>query len=55
MKQEPELIDIFAMAALQGICAGQPSVANNLIVRAAYRLASEMIEERKKYVGDSDE
>jgi hypothetical protein len=55
MKQEPELIDIFAMGALQGICASAPTIPNVEIVREAYDLAAYMMQERKNYVGENDE
>lgn len=55
MKQEPELIDIFAMFIVQGICASEPVISNKAIVREAYNLAVCMMQERKNYVGERDE
>ena len=55
MKEEPELLDIFAMAALQGICASGSTMSNKGIVQEAYDLALHMMQERKHYVGEQDD
>ena len=55
MKEEPELLDIFAMAALQGICASGSTMSNKGIVQEAYDLALHMMQERKHYVGEIDD
>lgn len=55
MKDEPELLDIFAMAALQGICASGSTMRNSRIVQEAYDLALHMMQERKHYVGEQDD
>ena len=54
MKQEPELIDLFAMFAAAGLAAHDPSNPKHL-AQHAYVLASEMMEERKNWTGDDHE
>ena len=54
MKQEPELIDLFAMVIAAGLAANDPNKPKHF-AEYAYVLASQMMEERKNYIGDSDE
>ena len=52
MKQEPELIDIFALIALHSLLQTAPKNARNEeIAHEAYRQAEAMMEERENYVG----
>lgn len=59
MKQEPELIDIYAMFAMQGLLAG--FLANGMdiewkqIARDSFRQADAMLAERKNWTGGDDE
>ena len=59
MKKEPELIDIYAMFAMNGLLSGL--LANGMdiewkqVARDSFRQANAMLEERKKWVGGDDE
>lgn len=50
MKQEPELIDIFALFAMVAERITRPTTLDSRIAKNAYELAEEMMQERKKYV-----
>lgn len=50
MKQEPELIDLFAMFAMVAERITRPAAMDSRIAKNAYELAEEMMQERKKYV-----
>jgi hypothetical protein len=51
MKQEPELIDIFALFAMQAILeTAKKGVFPHDIARSAYEFAEAMMEERDNYV-----
>tara|TARA_R110002126_G_scaffold66459_1_gene168999 strand:- start:429 stop:599 length:171 start_codon:yes stop_codon:yes gene_type:complete len=52
MKQEPELIDIFAMFISVGLAANGKS--KNL-AEHAYVLANEMMWERQNFIGEQDD
>ena len=54
MKQEPELIDLFAMFVAAGLAAHDPSNPRNY-AQHVYVLAAEMMEERKNWIGDDHE
>jgi len=54
MKQEPELIDIFAMFIAAGLAANGAAKSKNF-AEHAYVLATEMMWERKNYTGDEDD
>jgi hypothetical protein len=54
MKQEPELIDIFAMFVAAGLAANGAERPKHF-AEYVYVLAAELIEERKNWIGDSDE
>ena len=51
MKQEPELIDLFAMFIAAGLAANDPEKPKHF-AEYAYVLANEMMEERKNWIGD---
>ena len=58
MKQEPQLIDIFAMFALQGILqTASKGAFPHDIARSAYEFAEAMMEERERFnsEGESDD
>ena len=50
MKEEPELIDIFAMFAMVAERITRPSTLDARIAKNAYEMAQEMMQERKKYL-----
>lgn len=51
MKQEPELIDIFALFAMKAILeTAKKGALPHDIARSAYEFAEAMIEERENYV-----
>jgi hypothetical protein len=54
MKDEPQLIDLFAMFIAAGLAANGAAKSKNF-AEHAYVLAFEMMQERQNYVGDSDE
>jgi hypothetical protein len=54
MKQEPELIDLFAMFIAAGLAANDAAKSKNF-AKHAYVLATEMMVERKNYIGDEDD
>lgn len=54
MKQEPELIDIFAMFVAAGLAANDPERPKHF-AEYAYVLAAELMQERKNWIGDSDD
>lgn len=54
MKQEPELIDLFAMFVAAGLAAHDPNKPKHF-AEYAYVLAAEMMEERKNWIGDDHE
>lgn len=54
MKQEPELIDLFAMFAVAGLAVSDAGGPKD-IAHYAYILAHEMMVERQHWIGDDDE
>ena len=59
MKQEPELIDIFAMFAMMNQTNDTSLFGSDeyqrLIAERSYRMAQKMMETRKKFTGDKHE
>ncbi len=57
MKQEPELIDLFAMFIVQGLLTAEEvgEYSNEHVAEIAYRVASAMMVERKNWIGGDDE
>lgn len=59
MKKEPELIDIYAMFAMQGLLSGFLADGMEIewkrVAKDAFTQANAMLEERKKWVGGDDE
>ena len=59
MKKEPELIDIYAMFAMNGLLSGL--LANGMdiewrqIARDSFKQANAMLEERENWTGGDDE
>lgn len=54
MKEEPQLIDLFAMFIAAGLAANGAAKSKNF-AEHAYVLASEMMQERPNYIGDPDD
>jgi hypothetical protein len=54
MKQEPELIDLFAMFIAAGLAANGADKSKNF-AEHVYVLATEMMWQRKNYIGDIDD
>jgi len=50
MKQEPELIDLFAMFAMVAERITRPATMDSRIAKNAYELAQAMMQEREKYI-----
>ena len=57
MKQEPELIDLFAMFIVQGLLTAEEvgEYSNEHVAEIAYRVAAAMMMERKNWIGGNDE
>jgi len=57
MKQEPELIDLFAMFIVQGLLTAEEvgEYSNEHVAEIAYRVAKAMIIERMNWVGGDNE
>lgn len=59
MKDEPELIDIFAMLAMMGQASDSPRFSipaqQQIIAERAYSMAQQMMETRKKFIGEQDD
>mgnify|MGYP006286221597 FL=1 len=57
MKQEPELIDLFAMFIVQGLLTAEEvgEYSNDHVAEIAYRVAAAMMVERKNWIGGNDE
>lgn len=57
MKQEPELIDLFAMFIVQGLLTAEEvgEYSNEHVAEIAYRVANAMMVERKNWIGGDDE
>jgi hypothetical protein len=57
MKQEPELIDLFAMFIVQGLLTAEEvgEYSNEHVAEIAYRVAAAMMVERKNWIGGNDE
>ena len=53
MKQEPELIDLFAMFIVQGLLTAEivGDYSNEHVVEISYRVANAMMIERKNWIG----
>ena len=53
MKQEPELIDLYAMFIAQGLLTAEEvgEYSNEHVAEISYRLANAMMIERKKWIG----
>lgn len=54
MKQEPELIDIFAMFVAAGIAANNTDRPKDF-AEYVYVLANELMVQRKNWIGDIDD
>ena len=54
MKQEPELIDLFAMFIAAGLAANGAEKSKNF-AEHAYVLAQQMMWEREGYTGDTND
>jgi hypothetical protein len=54
MKDEPQLIDLFAMFIAAGLAANGADKSKNF-AEHAYVLATEMMWQRENYIGDTDE
>jgi hypothetical protein len=52
MKEEPQLIDVFAMFAMQGLLTAEivGEYSNEHVAGIAYRIADAMMDERQNYV-----
>lgn len=59
MKQEPELIDLFAMFAMIGQVNDSSLLGSDeyqrLIAERSYRLADKMLKMRERFLGDEHE
>ena len=57
MKQEPELIDLFAMFIVQGLLTAEEvgEYSNEHVAEIAYRVAAAMMVGRKNWIGGNDE
>lgn len=59
MKNEPELIDIFAMLAMMGQASDTPRFSTpeqqQIIAERSYLMARQMMETRKKFIGKQDD
>ena len=59
MKDEPELIDIFAMLAMMGQASDSPRFSTlehqQIIAERSYLMAQQMMETRKKFIGEQDD
>ena len=53
MKQEPELIDLFAMFVAQGLLTAEivGEYSNEHVAEISYRVADAMMIERKNWIG----
>jgi hypothetical protein len=53
MKQEPELIDLFAMFIAQGLLTAEivGEYSNEHVAEISYRVANAMMIERKNWIG----
>jgi hypothetical protein len=53
MKEEPELIDIFAMFIVQGLLTAEEvgEYSNEHVSEISYRVANAMMIERKNWIG----
>jgi hypothetical protein len=53
VKQEPELIDLFAMFIVQGLLTAEEvgEYSNKHVADISYRVANEMMIERKNWIG----
>jgi len=54
MKEDPELIDLFAMLIAQGLAVRTTEMPKN-IAEYSYILANEMMQERKNWIGKNNE
>jgi hypothetical protein len=52
MKQEPELIDVFAMFVVQGLLTAElvGDYSNEHVAEIAYRVANAMMNERQNWI-----
>jgi hypothetical protein len=59
MKQEPQLIDIFAMFAMMNQTNDSSLFGSDeyqrLIAERSYRMAAQMMKMRERFIGDQDE
>lgn len=57
MKQEPELIDMFAMFIVQGLLTAEivGDYSNRHVAEIAYRVADAMLMERKNWIGQNND
>lgn len=57
MKQEPELIDLFAMFIVQGLLSAEEvgEYSNEHVAEIAYRLANAMVRARVNFVNSEGE
>jgi hypothetical protein len=57
MKQEPELIDLFAMFIVQGLLTAEVvgEYSNDHVAEIAYRVANAMMIERKNWIGKNND
>ena len=57
MKEEPELIDLFAMFIVQGLLTAEivGDYSNEHVAEIAYRVADAMLIERKNWIGKNND
>jgi hypothetical protein len=57
MKQEPELIDLFAMFIVQGLLTAEEvgEYSNEHVAEISYRVANAMMIERKNWIGKNND
>jgi hypothetical protein len=57
MREEPELIDLFAMFIVQGLLTAEEvgEYSNEHVAEIAYRVAAAMMVERQNWIGGNNE
>ena len=57
MKQEPELIDLFAMFIVQGLLTAEivGDYSNEHVAEISYRIAHAMVIERQNWIGKNND